>query len=137
MSREKINLGKRIKSGRIALDLSQHDFATRLKISDRTLSRYETGATIPDALTWIKIEHLLKNVFYMDNIVYAPPRLHKVEYLTYQIDSGIILKIYGKRYEYYVLLDRTGYVGEQEIYGKQILNNNSNNFNAIHINGRD
>lgn len=61
---EKINLGKRITQGRVSIDLEQQELAEKLGISIRTLRRYEKGETIPDAITWIKIEHLLKNAQY-------------------------------------------------------------------------
>ncbi len=61
---EKKNLGIRIAQGRIAIDLEQKELAEKLGISVRTLRRYEKGETTPDAITWIKIEHLLNNIQY-------------------------------------------------------------------------
>lgn len=132
---EKISLGKRIETGRVALDLEQKDFARMLGISDRTLRRYESGDTIPDALTWIKIEHLLKNVFYMDTNRYDKAKWHPILELANQIDKGNVVKIIGATYEHFVLLDRSAFVCDKEIYGRTILSRNTN-IKAIHIEGR-
>lgn len=131
---EKVSLGKRIETGRVALDLEQKEFAKMLGISDRTLRRYENGVTVPDALTWIKIEHLLKNVFYMGTTKYGEAKWHHVLELANQIDKGNVVKILEHTHEYYVLLDRTAMVCDRMIYGRQILSSNTN-IVAIHIKG--
>lgn len=44
------NLGATITAARLKCRLSQHELAERLKISERTLRRYEAGTRLPPAV---------------------------------------------------------------------------------------
>lgn len=48
-------IGRRIKKSRKSLGLSQKDLARTLKVSDKTVSSYEVGRTIPSFETITKI----------------------------------------------------------------------------------
>lgn len=53
------NLGEKIKNQRIKLGLTQQQFADQLYVSDKTISSWECGRTIPDINTLFKISNLL------------------------------------------------------------------------------
>lgn len=53
------NLGKKIKEERIKKGLTQQEFADLLYVSDKTISSYECGRTIPDINTLFKISSIL------------------------------------------------------------------------------
>ena len=53
------NLGKKIKEERIKKGLTQQEFADLLYVSDKTISSYECGRTIPDINTLFKISNIL------------------------------------------------------------------------------
>jgi DNA-binding XRE family transcriptional regulator len=53
-------LGKKIKLARIELDLNQTDLADKIKARQKSISRYETGASLPSLETLVKIAKVLK-----------------------------------------------------------------------------
>ena len=53
-------LGKKIKLARIELDLTQTQLAERINGKQKSISGYETGATLPSIRTLIKIAKVLK-----------------------------------------------------------------------------
>lgn len=53
-------LGKKIKIGRIELDMNQTDLADKIGAKQKSISRYETGLSIPSIETLIKIAKVLK-----------------------------------------------------------------------------
>ena len=53
-------LGKKIKLARIELDLNQTQLAKKINAKQKSISRYETGATIPSIETLVKISKVLK-----------------------------------------------------------------------------
>jgi len=53
-------LGKKIKIARIELDLNQTDLADKIKAKQKSISRYETGLSIPSIETLVKIAKALK-----------------------------------------------------------------------------
>lgn len=53
-------LGKRIKLARVELDLNQTQLVQKIKVKQKSISRYETGATIPSVETLVKIAKALK-----------------------------------------------------------------------------
>ena len=53
-------LGKKIKLARIELDLTQTQLAQRINSKQKSISRYETGASLPSIKTLIKIAKVLK-----------------------------------------------------------------------------
>lgn len=65
-SERKRELAKEIREGRESLDLDQATFAEMLEISSRTLQRYESGETIPDALTYKVILGLFQNIYFQE-----------------------------------------------------------------------
>ncbi|MFC1631897.1 helix-turn-helix domain-containing protein [Candidatus Omnitrophota bacterium] len=58
MDRKK--LGKRIKLARVELDLTQSQFAGRIKTKQKSISHYETGTSLPSIETLVKIAKVLK-----------------------------------------------------------------------------
>ncbi len=58
MDRKK--LGKKIKLARIELDLTQSQLAQKIKAKQKSISRYETGASSPSIETLVKIAKVLK-----------------------------------------------------------------------------
>ncbi|MCK5306737.1 MAG: helix-turn-helix transcriptional regulator [Candidatus Omnitrophica bacterium] len=58
MDRKK--LGKKIKLARVELDLTQTQLAQKIKAKQKSISRYETGATSPSIKTLVKIAKVLK-----------------------------------------------------------------------------
>ena len=53
-------LGKKIKIARIELDLNQTDLADKIKAKQKSISRYETGLSMPSIETLMKISKALK-----------------------------------------------------------------------------
>jgi transcriptional regulator with XRE-family HTH domain len=53
-------LGKKIKLARIELDLNQTQFANKISAKQKSISRYETGASMPSIATLVKIAKVLK-----------------------------------------------------------------------------
>ncbi len=58
MDRKK--LGKKIKLARVELDLTQSQLASKIKAKQKSISRYETGASLPSIETLVKIAKVLK-----------------------------------------------------------------------------
>ena len=56
-------LGKRIKIARIENDMTQDQLAEAIKAKQKSISRYETGASIPALETLEKITKALKKTF--------------------------------------------------------------------------
>lgn len=53
-------LGKKIKIARIELDLTQTEFAEKLGAKQKSISRYETGVSLPSLTTLSKMAKVLK-----------------------------------------------------------------------------
>jgi DNA-binding XRE family transcriptional regulator len=53
-------LGKKIKMARIELDMNQTDLADKIKAKQKSISRYETGLSMPSIETLVKIARALK-----------------------------------------------------------------------------
>jgi len=53
-------LGKKIKIARIELDMNQTDLANKIKAKQKSISRYETGLSMPSVETLVKIAKTLK-----------------------------------------------------------------------------
>jgi transcriptional regulator with XRE-family HTH domain len=53
-------LGKRIKLARVELDLNQTQLANKINAKQKSISRYETGASMPSIATLVKIAKVLK-----------------------------------------------------------------------------
>lgn len=53
-------LGKKIKIARIELDMNQSDLADKIKAKQKSISRYETGLSMPSIETLVKIAKALK-----------------------------------------------------------------------------
>ena len=58
MDRKK--LGKKIKLARVELDLTQSQLAKKINAKQKSISRYETGASLPSIETLLKIAKVLK-----------------------------------------------------------------------------
>jgi len=52
--------GKNIKLARIELDLTQTQLAQRINSKQKSISRYETGASLPSIKTLVKIAKIFK-----------------------------------------------------------------------------
>jgi len=52
--------GKNIKLARIELDLTQTQLAQKINAKQKSISRYETGASLPSIKTLVKIAKILK-----------------------------------------------------------------------------
>ena len=52
--------GKNIKLARIELDLTQTQLAEKINVKQKSISRYETGASLPSIRTLVKIAKVLK-----------------------------------------------------------------------------
>ena len=57
---DKKKLGKKIKLARVELDLTQTQLAQKIKAKQKSISRYETGASSPSIKTLVKIADVLK-----------------------------------------------------------------------------
>lgn len=53
-------LGKKIKIARIELDLNQTELAKKIGAKQKSISRYETGLSMPTIETLVKIAKILK-----------------------------------------------------------------------------
>jgi transcriptional regulator with XRE-family HTH domain len=53
-------LGKKIKLARIELDLNQTQLAEKINARQKSISRYETGTSMPSIATLVKIAKVLK-----------------------------------------------------------------------------
>ena len=53
-------LGKKIKMARIELDMNQTQLADKIGAKQKSISRYETGASMPTIETLVKIAKVLK-----------------------------------------------------------------------------
>jgi transcriptional regulator with XRE-family HTH domain len=53
-------LGKKIKLARVELDLNQTDLAEKIGAKQKSISRYETGLSMPSIETLVKISKVLK-----------------------------------------------------------------------------
>jgi len=53
-------LGKKIKLSRVELDLNQTELAEKMGAKQKSISRYETGASLPSLLTLSKMAKVLK-----------------------------------------------------------------------------
>ncbi len=53
-------LGKKIKLARIELDLNQTQLAKKMDAKQKSISRYETGVSMPSIATLVKIAKVLK-----------------------------------------------------------------------------
>ena len=53
-------LGKKIKIARIELDLNQTELAEKIRAKQKSISRYETGLSMPSIETLVKIAKALK-----------------------------------------------------------------------------
>lgn len=53
-------LGKKIKLSRIELDMNQTDLAEKIGAKQKSISRYETGLSLPSLDTLVKIAKALK-----------------------------------------------------------------------------
>ena len=59
----KKKLGKKIKLARIELDMTQTDLAKAIKAKQKSISRYETGLSLPSLESLEKIAKALKKSF--------------------------------------------------------------------------
>ena len=53
-------LGKKIKLARVEADLTQEQFARKINTLQKSISRYETGVSVPSIETLVKISKALK-----------------------------------------------------------------------------
>jgi len=53
-------LGKKIKLARIELDMNQTEFAEKIGAKQKSISRYETGLSVPSIATLMKVAKVLK-----------------------------------------------------------------------------
>jgi len=53
-------LGKKIKLGRVELDLTQTQLAQKINATQKSISSYETGLSMPSIETLVKIAKALK-----------------------------------------------------------------------------
>jgi len=53
-------LGKKIKLARVELDMNQTEFAEKIGAKQKSISRYETGLSMPSIETLVKIAKALK-----------------------------------------------------------------------------
>lgn len=56
-------LGKKIKLARVEKDMTQEQLADAIKAKQKSISRYETGISIPSLETLEKISKVLKKPF--------------------------------------------------------------------------
>ena len=57
---DKKKLGKKIKLARVEMDLNQTQLAKKIDAKQKSISRYETGASLPSITTLVKIAKILK-----------------------------------------------------------------------------
>ena len=53
-------LGKKIKLARVELDMNQTELANKIGAKQKSISRYETGLSMPSIATLIKVAKVLK-----------------------------------------------------------------------------
>lgn len=53
-------LGRRIRLARVEADLTQTELAQKIRAKQKSISRYETGASVPKIDTLMKIASVLK-----------------------------------------------------------------------------
>jgi len=53
-------LGKKIKVARVEADLNQTELAHKISAKQKSISRYETGVSLPSISTLVKIAKVLK-----------------------------------------------------------------------------
>jgi len=53
-------LGKKIKVARVEADLNQTELAHKIRAKQKSISRYETGVSLPSISTLVKIAKVLK-----------------------------------------------------------------------------
>ena len=53
-------LDEKIRLGRVELDLTQTQLAEKINAKQKSISRYETGASLPSIRTLVKIAKVLK-----------------------------------------------------------------------------
>ena len=53
-------LGKKIRLARVELDLTQTQLAQKINTQQKSISHYETGASLPSLKTLVKIAKVLK-----------------------------------------------------------------------------
>ena len=63
-------LGKKIKLARVEADLTQTQLAQKIKSKQKSISRYETGASLPSIETLVKIAKALKKTvgYFLDEL---------------------------------------------------------------------
>lgn len=63
-------LGKRIRLARVEADLTQTELAKKIHAKQKSISRYETGASIPTIDTLVKIASALRKPsgYFLDNM---------------------------------------------------------------------
>ena len=57
---DKKKLGKKIRLARIEVDLNQTQLAKKINAKQKSISRYETGISLPSIETLVKIAKVLK-----------------------------------------------------------------------------
>jgi len=65
-------IGKKIKLARVEMDLTQSQLADKIHAKQKSISRYETGITVPSVETLLKIAKVLDK---------APVLLSEQQYL--------------------------------------------------------
>lgn len=53
-------LGKKIKLARVEFDMNQTEFAEKIGAKQKSISRYETGLSMPSIATLMKVAKVLK-----------------------------------------------------------------------------
>ena len=53
-------LGKKIKLARVDLEMNQTEFAKKIGAKQKSISRYETGLSVPSIATLMKVAKVLK-----------------------------------------------------------------------------
>ena len=64
-------LSKKTRLGRVELDLTQSRLAEKINAKQKSISRYETAASLPSIRTLVKIVMVLRNqqvIFWMNKV---------------------------------------------------------------------
>ncbi len=63
-------LGKRIRVARVEADLTQTDLARKMGAKQKSISRYETGDSVPSVETLVKLAKVLKKLttYFLDEL---------------------------------------------------------------------
>ena len=63
-------LGKRIKLARVEADLTQTELAQKIHAKQKSISRYETGDSVPSVETLVKLAKVLKKpaTYFLDEL---------------------------------------------------------------------